>query len=484
MRPLSSCLPQIAQICRGYYELDDVGADGRANNITYPAVNCGQLLGAGVLQLEEGESESELVFRPNSTRRRDMYTCATAIKASIKTLEFQYNGTGLGLLDLNVTSIKNKVYPDEKSKPLWAVESSGQYRMRFDPLWGLVTDEFATYDGFYTLRAEQLWLPTSPHLTLNFGSFIGYDALAAASTFVRQTGALYGSMAIDVRDYTGKQEFALAERFNALSLEQSTASLVPSLILNDGLAMTLVGTKSAVSTKGAPWPASLAADTPGPGPASARVVQYRRTIRYDLRYAIPSFFVLAIFTACLCWAIGLVVFSGSIITRLRNIYNQTSAGRLATGLMASDEMDHNKPTKAWVSQEGKQVLKFGDGPTARKDYAFEVVEQKRLSDSGDRVEIMEIVSMADMASQYREQGRWQEAEEAESQVYQRRKGLLGFDHPDTLTSMNNLAFVYCQTGRMEEARSMMQQCLALRGKVLGATHPDTIFSERVVEMWQ
>ena len=49
--------------------------------------------------------------------------------------------------------------------------------------------------------------------------------------------------------------------------------------------------------------------------------------------------------------------------------------------------------------------------------------------------------MANLASTYRNQGRWKEAEELDVQVIETRKRVLGQAHPDTLTSMNNLAFI-------------------------------------------
>ncbi|KAI1554711.1 kinesin light chain, partial [Pyrenophora tritici-repentis] len=49
-------------------------------------------------------------------------------------------------------------------------------------------------------------------------------------------------------------------------------------------------------------------------------------------------------------------------------------------------------------------------------------------------------SMANLASTYRNQGRWKEAEQLEVQVMQARKRVLGDEHPDKMTSMHNLAF--------------------------------------------
>jgi hypothetical protein len=58
----------------------------------------------------------------------------------------------------------------------------------------------------------------------------------------------------------GKNEYALFERFQKLSENETGASLDPSLILTDGFAGGLVGTKTSISTKYVAWPASLAVD--------------------------------------------------------------------------------------------------------------------------------------------------------------------------------------------------------------------------------
>ena len=62
-----------------------------------------------------------------------------------------------------------------------------------------------------------------------------------------------------------------------------------------------------------------------------------------------------------------------------------------------------------------------------------------------------LTSMANLASTYRNQGRWEEAEKLDVQVMETSKTKLGADHPDTLTSMANLASTYRNQGRWEEA---------------------------------
>ena len=50
-----------------------------------------------------------------------------------------------------------------------------------------------------------------------------------------------------------------------------------------------------------------------------------------------------------------------------------------------------------------------------------------------------LTNMANLASTYRNQGRWTQAEELEMQVMETRKRVLKAEHSDTLISMNNLA---------------------------------------------
>jgi len=53
-----------------------------------------------------------------------------------------------------------------------------------------------------------------------------------------------------------------------------------------------------------------------------------------------------------------------------------------------------------------------------------------------------LISMANLASTYRNQGRWREAEELEVQVIETSLRVLGAEHPDTLTSIYNLLVTY------------------------------------------
>ncbi|PCG97336.1 Hypothetical protein PENO1_063700 [Penicillium occitanis (nom. inval.)] len=107
-------------------------------NISNIATACGMIYGVPQRQ----SLGNPLIFDPGSNWSIPMYTCATATKALIKTVTFQFNGSD-DLSGLKVTQISEKVYPDGTSMPLWAVENTNLSMSDVAPLWGLVTPDTA-----------------------------------------------------------------------------------------------------------------------------------------------------------------------------------------------------------------------------------------------------------------------------------------------------------------------------------------------------
>ncbi|PCD38687.1 hypothetical protein AU210_007153 [Fusarium oxysporum f. sp. radicis-cucumerinum] len=87
-----------------------------------------------------------------------------------------------------------------------------------------------------------------------------------------------------------------------------------------------------------------------------------------------------------------------------------------------------------------------------------------------------LTSMANLASTYRNQGRWKEAEELDIAVIESRKRTLGEEHPSTLTSMANLALTYWKQGRWKVAEELEVAVLESRKRTLGEEHPSTLTS--------
>ena len=344
------------QICEGHYEVATSSLDLRAGSINNTAIKCGAVFGAPADGTVESLSTS--TFTGVQMARKNLYVCATAYKASIKTVHFRHNGTSEDFAGLEVIDIVAKTYSAEISKPLWAVENSGDRRMGFDPLWGITSDAFEDTEGFDTLRSESLWLPTSPSMTDGIGQTEGGDALAAAGGFLLRLANLYQPW-IDAPDFSGAMEFALQERWSRLSQNHTTVSSIPSLILTNGLAAGLVGTKTSFSSRYVEWPASLAVENSTRGLPRAKVQFYRRIIQYDIRYAIPSFLILALVLASVVAAVWSAITSSSIVCTMQRLYNQTSAGRLAVTLLQPDQSDPTQSSHAWVAKEGSLRIAFG-----------------------------------------------------------------------------------------------------------------------------
>ncbi|KAI8710369.1 hypothetical protein NCS52_01581900 [Fusarium sp. LHS14.1] len=94
-----------------------------------------------------------------------------------------------------------------------------------------------------------------------------------------------------------------------------------------------------------------------------------------------------------------------------------------------------------------------------------------------------LTSMANLASTFRNQGRWEEAEELQERV-ETRKRVLGEEHLDTLLSMNNLAITWKDQDRTRDALALMRSCVVLRERVLGTDHPHTASSVAALAAWE
>ena len=73
--------------------------------------------------------------------------------------------------------------------------------------------------------------------------------------------------------------------------------------------------------------------------------------------------------------------------------------------------------------------------------------------------------MANLASTYQNQGRWNEAEQLAVQVMDMSKKLLGAEHPDTLKSMANLAGTYHNQGRWNEAEQLRLEMMIIKERM-------------------
>ncbi|KAJ7807144.1 hypothetical protein B0H14DRAFT_2381505 [Mycena olivaceomarginata] len=84
--------------------------------------------------------------------------------------------------------------------------------------------------------------------------------------------------------------------------------------------------------------------------------------------------------------------------------------------------------------------------------------------------------MGNLASAYRNLGKFHKAEELEVVVLQKEKQVLGDDHPHTLQTMRNLALTFCNLGKFYKAEELQVVVLQKQKEVLGDDHPHTLLA--------
>lgn len=241
---------------------------------------------------------SSLVFERGSVWSQKIFTCASAVKASVKTVSFNYNGTQESLNSLVISSIESKTYKDEASTPLWGVEDTGtKYTVpQIRPIWGLISPAYENKPNVSSIRSPVLYLPgwmdykfPLPHESENIpAAEFSIGALAAAYS----VGTTWSSSG---QDYTGDTNIAMWARWQNLTNNAEQASIIPNLIWTDNAASAVVGTKGVL----------------GPGNSAQKnlvalpVTPTLSKIRYHYLYAIPA--LLAALMLALITFLALVV---------------------------------------------------------------------------------------------------------------------------------------------------------------------------------
>jgi len=85
-------------------------------------------------------------------------------------------------------------------------------------------------------------------------------------------------------------------------------------------------------------------------------------------------------------------------------------------------------------------------------------------------------SLSNLANLYQSQGRYSEAEPLYLRSLEIMEQQLGANHPDVANSLNNLANLYQSQGRYSEAEPLYLRSLSIYEEQLGANHPDVATS--------
>lgn len=330
-------------------------------NSTNILVSCGNMMGVP----QRVSPGSSLVFDRGSLWTQKIFTCASAVKATVKTVSFNYNGTQDLLKSLSVSSIKDKEYKDQTSMPLWGIEDTGNafYTKDINLVWGIISSEYEQNPNVSALRSSSLYLPgwIDPSSMSILDLHDSDENLPASDFAVGALGASYcvtsdggsGCIGSSGQDYSGATNMAMWAKWQNLTRNAADASIIPNLIWTDVAASAVVGTKGVL----------------GPGNTAQNnlvaisVTPTIQKIRYHWPYAIPA--LLVAFMLILITSLALIVtcFRGIGFQRMRLHLHQISPGRIYTNFLYPGQGIMTMRSREWGRTLGrKQIDLSGEWP--------------------------------------------------------------------------------------------------------------------------
>jgi len=269
--------------CSGYNESESLEVLDSLDTARLKFVRCGFVFAPGT----RSDGKETKVKVDGIPYEQKLYTCASSVVASIKTVDLSINGSS-DLSSLRIEAIRD-AHQDEDNLPFWVSEkpSRARFLRNFNPLWGPVGSSAAAgvadgsdYDVF---RGRKFYLPAaSKNQIVNHAvdNFAVTHALQSAMNMVFQDAARpVGSFS--AFDYSGATNFALNRKWSEMSATAEGTARIVNSIYTDIVASAVVSTRTRFGGDG-----EL-------GSAEVRIHESRIMYR-DIRYAIPAFLALAL----------------------------------------------------------------------------------------------------------------------------------------------------------------------------------------------
>ncbi|OQV11208.1 hypothetical protein CLAIMM_15077 [Cladophialophora immunda] len=363
------------------------------SNMSNVGVACGLIY--GVPRLANGNTE--LVYEPGARLSMPLISCASAVKVSVQTFNFRFNGTS-GLRSLHVDSIDPQ---SPSSRPLyWGIENNSDLDLTITdaiPLWGLVSSDTRESSALSVVKSPHLYLTAYMNaFTTGLGS-TGTDNMPGLNFPTNALASVYNGDVFDSStgygDYSGKNSFAMYAQWQKLSATTNGTARIVNLIYTDVLANGLVGTKSwlpasdaipgttdgSTSTQKRKRAASSTATAESSSPTTAQVpVQvFTRKIRYHWVYGIPAYMGVFLTGIVGFMTLVLLCLGRASPSKMRTYLNATSPGiseALGTRCWRK-EGPHRKAT--WVPHASQPLLypeklfAYGSSPGATNNHGFE-----------------------------------------------------------------------------------------------------------------
>ncbi|KAI8724032.1 hypothetical protein NCS52_00260100 [Fusarium sp. LHS14.1] len=336
-------------ICQG----TSLNAPALLNN-TYVACN----LLRGVPKRVGGGSPS--LFEDGSEWSSPLYTCASAVKATVKRVTFFHNGTIDNIDNLVVKEVKEKEYKSKDDMPLWGVEDWSLTLAQFEPIWGIVDPAFKGFQNVSTTQAPELYLLGSA-----MDEIFGPAALNPSSSTMNLPGSIVpisalhtifnsGSDTDPIIDFTARQSMSLWLKWKELSASAETAPKIYKLLWNDLAASALVGTKG-----------TLGALNEEPDQAARlRVIPTVHRVKYRWMFGIPAFVVIVFMALIFLAVAGSAVTGKSSFGLVRHRLKQVAVGRVLTTIFHPDSSSFIMSPGDWSRANGEKQIDMTGGRPA------------------------------------------------------------------------------------------------------------------------
>jgi len=315
-----------------------------------------------------------------STLRQRTYTCASSVKAMIKTVEFITSNSTTTLNNVNISRIVDKNYTSQADEPLWGVENVAQFQntnvSNIHLLWGLVNNSYINDSEISTIRGKALYLPVS-YFNSDMSTF--RDNLAAASVFTAAWNTVYeesawiaGVAAGGSPSYSGDIQYSLYLKWRDLSQTESGAANILNLIWTDLVASAVVGTKTGFENNTSVTNSSTL--------GQRAVNRHHSVVVYDnLLFAIPAFVTLFLWTILFVAAMILLITRKVTCRMLLHYMNQTSLGRAVYDAEHPNREMAISSSTVWTKEVGNKQI----GIRAYNEHEL-TVDRKPLSSTASQ----------------------------------------------------------------------------------------------------
>jgi hypothetical protein len=253
------------------------------------------------------------------------------------------NETTGDLNSLTVTEVRDKVYADTGSMPLWGMEDSGLDLDGISPVWGLISPEYANYPNISVVRKPSLFLAgtSDPWGSVSLSQDGGYQSMPGSDFPPAAMNSVYRQ---DFSMYTGSSSLAMLTRWLDLTRTADKAATIVNLIWTDMAAQGVVGTKGVLGSNNI----GLFNET-----TQITVTPIIHKIKYHYLFGIPAFILAAVLIAILLSALMLAATRRAGLATLRKRLQQSSIGRILLVFRHSEQSNTEISGKQWNRMMGK-----------------------------------------------------------------------------------------------------------------------------------